>query len=152
MKRRSIPIQWWVHHPSPSFQMDLCTLPSRTQTLSPSPPLSLQKKETMEKFCFQKTAWFINIVAMIIVITSSLMVYYRRWRTERRGKEQTKARLPSGTFGWPVMGETLDFISCAYSPRPESFMEKRRLLSVSLSLSLSFSHGIFIFGKLNTIF
>jgi hypothetical protein len=110
--------------------------------------LSLSKKETMEKFCFQKTAWFINIVTLITVITSSLVVYYRRWRTERRGEEHTKARLPSGTFGWPVIGETLDFISCAYSPSPESFMEKRRLLSVSLS-SISW---IFVFGKLNTIF
>ncbi|KAF3326880.1 cytochrome P450 90D2-like protein [Carex littledalei] len=78
----------------------------------------------MEKFCFQKTAWFINIVIVIIVITSSLVIYYWRWKTERRAKGQ-KARLPSGTLGWPIIGETLDFISCAYSPSPESFMEKR---------------------------
>ncbi|KAG8052848.1 hypothetical protein GUJ93_ZPchr0001g31604 [Zizania palustris] len=37
-------------------------------------------------------------------------------------------RLPPGSFGWPLVGETLDFVSCAYSPRPEAFVEKRRLL------------------------
>jgi steroid 3-oxidase len=50
----------------------------------------------------------------------------------RRGKQQQQqqasaaARLPPGSFGWPVVGETLDFVSCAYSPRPESFVDKRR--------------------------
>lgn len=26
-----------------------------------------------------------------------------------------------------MVGETLDFVSCAYSPRPEAFVDKRRL-------------------------
>ncbi|KAL6626916.1 hypothetical protein ACP70R_030642 [Stipagrostis hirtigluma subsp. patula] len=39
-----------------------------------------------------------------------------------------EARLPPGSFGWPVVGETLDFVSCAYSSRPEAFVDKRRLL------------------------
>ncbi|KAG2595085.1 cytochrome P450 90D2-like isoform X2 [Panicum virgatum] len=38
------------------------------------------------------------------------------------------ARLPPGSFGWPVVGETLDFVSCAYTSRPEAFVDKRRLL------------------------
>nr|GMC53852.1 3-epi-6-deoxocathasterone 23-monooxygenase [Ipomoea batatas] len=36
--------------------------------------------------------------------------------------------LPLGNLGWPFLGETLDFISCAYSDRPESFMDKRSLM------------------------
>jgi len=45
------------------------------------------------------------------------------------GKEQAvPARLPPGSFGWPVVGETLEFVSCAYSSRPEAFVDKRRLL------------------------
>jgi len=46
------------------------------------------------------------------------------------GKEQqaAPARLPPGSFGWPLVGETLDFVSCAYSSRPEAFVDKRRLL------------------------
>ncbi|GKV36528.1 hypothetical protein SLEP1_g44649 [Rubroshorea leprosula] len=35
-------------------------------------------------------------------------------------------KLPLGTLGWPFLGETLEFICCAYSDRPESFMDKRR--------------------------
>ncbi|XP_066367494.1 cytochrome P450 90D2-like [Miscanthus floridulus] len=38
------------------------------------------------------------------------------------------ARLPAGSLGWPLLGETLAFIRAAYSLRPESFVEKRRLL------------------------
>ncbi|WVZ96923.1 hypothetical protein U9M48_042503 [Paspalum notatum var. saurae] len=38
------------------------------------------------------------------------------------------ARLPDGSLGWPLIGETLAFILSAYSPRPESFVEKRSLL------------------------
>uniref|UniRef100_A0A0E0KZJ9 Cytochrome P450 90D2 n=1 Tax=Oryza punctata TaxID=4537 RepID=A0A0E0KZJ9_ORYPU len=38
-----------------------------------------------------------------------------------------KARPPAGSLGWPLVGETLQFISAAYSSRPESFVEKRCL-------------------------
>ncbi|KAH9288449.1 hypothetical protein KI387_032566 [Taxus chinensis] len=44
---------------------------------------------------------------------------------EFRGK---RTGLPLGTLGWPLIGESLEFISCGYSTRPESFMDKRRLL------------------------
>ncbi|XP_074289077.1 3-epi-6-deoxocathasterone 23-monooxygenase CYP90D1-like [Silene latifolia] len=46
-------------------------------------------------------------------------------------KEQgisTTCVLPLGTLGWPFIGETMEFISCAYSHYPESFMNKRRRL------------------------
>ncbi|KAE9467913.1 hypothetical protein C3L33_00180, partial [Rhododendron williamsianum] len=36
--------------------------------------------------------------------------------------------VPLGNLGWPFLGETIEFISCAYSDRPESFMDKRRRL------------------------
>ena len=45
----------------------------------------------------------------------------------RRRAMKTGAQLPPGSFGWPVVGETLDFVSCSYSPRPEAFVDKRRL-------------------------
>ncbi|XP_031248375.1 3-epi-6-deoxocathasterone 23-monooxygenase CYP90D1 [Pistacia vera] len=37
-------------------------------------------------------------------------------------------QLPLGSLGWPFLGETLEFISCAYSERPESFVDKRRCM------------------------
>lgn len=36
--------------------------------------------------------------------------------------------LPPGTMGWPFVGETLEFISHAYTSCPEAFVEKRRML------------------------
>ncbi|KAG8045585.1 hypothetical protein GUJ93_ZPchr0008g14021 [Zizania palustris] len=44
------------------------------------------------------------------------------------GGSKLAARLPPGSFGWPLVGETLDFVSCAYSSRPEAFVDKRRML------------------------
>jgi len=49
------------------------------------------------------------------------------WPRSRRATKTEQAQLPPGSFGWPVVGETLDFVSCAYSPRPEAFVDKRRL-------------------------
>nr|QWK52322.1 cytochrome P450 90D1 [Isatis tinctoria] len=35
---------------------------------------------------------------------------------------------PQGSLGWPIIGETIEFVSSAYSDHPESFMDKRRLM------------------------
>jgi steroid 3-oxidase len=52
--------------------------------------------------------------------------------TERRGAASGgasgSARLPAGSLGWPLLGETPAFILAAYSARPESFVERRRVL------------------------
>ncbi|ESQ48629.1 hypothetical protein EUTSA_v10020591mg [Eutrema salsugineum] len=37
-------------------------------------------------------------------------------------------KFPQGSLGWPVLGETIEFVSSAYSDHPESFMDKRRLM------------------------
>ncbi|CAI8608020.1 unnamed protein product [Vicia faba] len=36
--------------------------------------------------------------------------------------------LPLGSIGWPFIGETIEFVSCAYTDRPKSFMNKRRAM------------------------
>ncbi|KAK4395129.1 3-epi-6-deoxocathasterone 23-monooxygenase CYP90D1 [Sesamum angolense] len=42
-------------------------------------------------------------------------------------RSSSSSRLPLGSLGiWPFVGETLHFISSAYSDRPEAFMDKRR--------------------------
>ncbi|TVU21381.1 hypothetical protein EJB05_31011 [Eragrostis curvula] len=66
---------------------------------------------------------------LFVVVAAALWTLASRSRwllTRGRGGKGSTARLPPGSFGWPVVGETLDFVSCAYSPRPESFIEKRR--------------------------
>ncbi|KAJ6327592.1 hypothetical protein OIU78_014455 [Salix suchowensis] len=67
-------------------------------------------------FLYRKSSWFSNsfmrMVMVMMRIKSSSM--YR------------KTLVPLGARGWPFIGETIDFVSCAYSDRPESFMDKRR--------------------------
>lgn len=57
------------------------------------------------------------------------------WYDIKKKKKKTmmmikteKSGLPKGNSFWPLIGETLDFITCGYSSRPVSFMEKRKSL------------------------
>ncbi|GMN29286.1 hypothetical protein TIFTF001_002375 [Ficus carica] len=43
-------------------------------------------------------------------------------------RKEARLRIPKGNLGWPLLGETIDFIACGYTSRPVSFMEKRRSL------------------------
>ncbi|GFY97157.1 cytochrome P450, family 90, subfamily D, polypeptide 1 [Actinidia rufa] len=62
------------------------------------------------------------------MLLSALFILYRIATTRSRSSSSSTATnsLPSGSLGWPLLGETLEFISCAYSDSPESFMDKRR--------------------------
>ncbi|KAJ8638435.1 hypothetical protein MRB53_012702 [Persea americana] len=65
-------------------------------------------------------SWVVFVVVMAIVT----IILCRSWKI--RGRLRSPP-LPPGTLGWPFIGETLEFISCAYTARPESFMDKRRV-------------------------
>lgn len=69
---------------------------------------------------------FVTWVATTVTVVLATILWNELRRRRRRRKRA--AQVPRGSFGWPLIGETLDFVSCAYSPRPESFMDKRRLL------------------------
>ncbi|KAI8529650.1 hypothetical protein RHMOL_Rhmol12G0241200 [Rhododendron molle] len=56
------------------------------------------------------------------VLTAVAFLRYKKRSCER----SYKVPLPLGTLGWPFIGETIEFISCACSDRPEKFMDKRR--------------------------
>ncbi|XP_058227324.1 3-epi-6-deoxocathasterone 23-monooxygenase CYP90D1-like isoform X2 [Rhododendron vialii] len=86
----------------------------------------------------------------ILVVTSTLMlsaiiIILRYWSTSwkvisrslsssshmmmmNKITRSSPPLVPLGNLGWPFLGETIEFISCAYSDRPESFMDKRRRL------------------------
>ncbi|CAL5372534.1 unnamed protein product [Camellia sinensis] len=50
-----------------------------------------------------------------------------RWKQEkRRSCRRSPIPLPLDTLGWPFLGETISFISCAYSDHPGTFMDRRR--------------------------
>ncbi|KAI8019884.1 3-epi-6-deoxocathasterone 23-monooxygenase CYP90D1 [Camellia lanceoleosa] len=62
------------------------------------------------------------LVTSIFLLSSSTIFLYRKRRSCRR----SPIPLPLGTLGWPFLGETISFISCAYSDHPETFMDQRR--------------------------
>ncbi|XP_048336113.2 3-epi-6-deoxocathasterone 23-monooxygenase CYP90D1 isoform X2 [Ziziphus jujuba] len=66
--------------------------------------------------------WILQVTA--VFLSAIILLLYKnsyRFRSKHRRKP-----LPLGTLGWPFLGETIEFVSCAYSDRPESFMDKRR--------------------------
>ncbi|XP_054785114.1 3-epi-6-deoxocathasterone 23-monooxygenase CYP90D1-like [Prosopis cineraria] len=64
--------------------------------------------------------WILFMTVFFLWFT--VMLYDNRFKLRSKYRNQ----LPSGTLGWPLIGETIEFVSCAYSDRPESFMDKRR--------------------------
>ena len=67
-------------------------------------------------------------VVVCLWVLLSRRLSFRERATGGKEQQAAPARLPPGSFGWPLVGETLDFVSCAYSSRPEAFVDKRRLL------------------------
>ncbi|KAF5453016.1 hypothetical protein F2P56_027963 [Juglans regia] len=61
------------------------------------------------------------IVLGTAIFLSTMILYRKRFRL----RSLQRSTLPLGTLGWPFIGETIEFVSCAYSDRPETFMDKR---------------------------
>jgi 3-epi-6-deoxocathasterone 23-monooxygenase len=64
------------------------------------------------------------VVLGTAIFLSTIILYRNRFRVLIRSKHRSP--LPLGTLGWPFLGETIEFVSFAYSDRPETFMDKRR--------------------------
>ncbi|XXG64240.1 hypothetical protein AAC387_Pa05g2240 [Persea americana] len=69
--------------------------------------------------------WWVVCVITTMVILAPIIILCRK--RGLRTKAGNRTHLPPGTLGWPFIGETLEFISCAYTARPESFVDKRRV-------------------------
>nr|GLL26283.1 3-epi-6-deoxocathasterone 23-monooxygenase [Ipomoea trifida] len=76
-------------------------------------------------------------LAAIVIATAVMVAAGAVWLVVARRKETRKpdnddgeidGRVPRGSSGWPLLGETLDFIASGYTSRPVSFMEKRKSL------------------------
>ncbi|KAL9289337.1 3-epi-6-deoxocathasterone 23-monooxygenase CYP90C1 [Arabidopsis thaliana] len=79
------------------------------------------------------------LVAGFLVLTAGILLRPWLWFRLRNSKtkdgdeevdneKKKKGMIPNGSLGWPVIGETLNFIACGYSSRPVTFMDKRKSL------------------------
>ncbi|KAL8235297.1 hypothetical protein R6Q59_021397 [Mikania micrantha] len=74
---------------------------------------------------FLRSTTATTTTALVVFFILLLMIKKRRqWRSS---SPVVVKRILTGTMGWPIIGETLDFISCGYTDRPQSFMDKRRI-------------------------
>ncbi|XP_023526890.1 3-epi-6-deoxocathasterone 23-monooxygenase [Cucurbita pepo subsp. pepo] len=62
---------------------------------------------------------FVQLITAAAFICSTIIVIFK-------ASSSSKPSLPSGSLGLLFVGETLHFISSAYSHRPDSFMDTRR--------------------------
>ncbi|KAF5751278.1 3-epi-6-deoxocathasterone 23-monooxygenase-like isoform X2 [Tripterygium wilfordii] len=77
--------------------------------------------------------WIIVTSTLVLLPSITIVVVYKNYNNNSRIRSSSSSspntcKLPLGSLGWPFIGETIDFVSCAYSDRPESFTDKRRRL------------------------
>ncbi|XP_077247283.1 cytochrome P450 superfamily protein [Tasmannia lanceolata] len=73
----------------------------------------------MERLSFsEEIMWVLGIWVLVSV----------GWWWCKKMKKRERNGIPKGSLGWPLIGETLDFIACSYTSKPVSFMDKRRSL------------------------
>lgn len=75
--------------------------------------------------------WIIGVWVLIIF----LMSWWFLCGSMKKEKEinnmvvtKGKVVIPKGNSGWPLIGETLDYIASGYSSCPVTFLEKRKSL------------------------
>ncbi|ESW30608.1 hypothetical protein PHAVU_002G167400 [Phaseolus vulgaris] len=70
--------------------------------------------------------WMIGVcVVMGMLVMSWWILLYGKKNDE---KTVGKGKIPKGNSGWPLLGETLDFIASGYTSNPVTFLEKRKSL------------------------
>ncbi|XP_058766858.1 3-epi-6-deoxocathasterone 23-monooxygenase CYP90C1-like [Vicia villosa] len=74
--------------------------------------------------------WIIGLCSFMSIFLVSWWILCMKKKENRVMMENNKkkGKVPKGNKGWPLLGETLDFIACGYTSNPLSFMEKRKSL------------------------
>ncbi|KAL1538225.1 22alpha-hydroxysteroid 23-monooxygenase [Salvia divinorum] len=66
-------------------------------------------------------------VLLILAVTAAIFCLFKIRNWWNFNSTTKSSQIPLGSFGiFPFVGETIHFISSAYSDRPESFVNKRR--------------------------
>ncbi|KAJ0881246.1 putative 3-epi-6-deoxocathasterone 23-monooxygenase [Helianthus annuus] len=72
-----------------------------------------------------------DFTTTIVFISAAVLFLFTVLFINRRHSLESRVntkKILLGSMGWPFIGETLDFIACGYTDRPQSFMDKRRQL------------------------
>ncbi|KAL1569508.1 cytochrome P450 [Salvia divinorum] len=78
--------------------------------------------------------WAVAAISLCVVCVCRVwMMMMKNKKKEREEKsvlqrEEERFVIPRGSWGWPLIGETLEFIASGYTSTPVSFMEKRKSL------------------------
>ncbi|XP_047165573.1 3-epi-6-deoxocathasterone 23-monooxygenase CYP90C1-like [Vigna umbellata] len=68
------------------------------------------------------------IIGVCVVMGMLLMSWWILLYGKNDEKTMGKGKVPKGNSGWPLLGETLDFIASGYTSSPVTFLEKRKSL------------------------
>lgn len=109
--------------------------PHRPPLLSLS--LSLVDTEIFVKMEEKSENWI-----WICMVTVFWLIY--KIRKKQKEDKEREIGVPRGNSGWPLLGETLDFIASGYTSRPVTFMEKRKSLYGNVFKSNILGKGIIV--------
>ncbi|RDX67913.1 3-epi-6-deoxocathasterone 23-monooxygenase, partial [Mucuna pruriens] len=85
-------------------------------------------ESTKEDRVFCNMEWIIGLWTLMGMLLCWWFLYVKKENSNRVKKKKKKGKVPKGNTGWPLLGETLEFIACGYTSNPASFMEKRKSL------------------------
>lgn len=71
-------------------------------------------------------SWVLVVISVCVVCVCKVWMMKRDEKGVERDREGFV--IPRGSWGWPLIGETLEFIASGYTSKPVSFMEKRKSL------------------------
>ncbi|KAF5738141.1 hypothetical protein HS088_TW13G01036 [Tripterygium wilfordii] len=68
------------------------------------------------------------VLVCVVVVVIGWFWYKNKKMKAVEIEKRSGGVIPKGSLGWPLIGETLEFIACGYTSKPVSFMDKRKLL------------------------
>ncbi|XP_022638447.1 3-epi-6-deoxocathasterone 23-monooxygenase isoform X2 [Vigna radiata var. radiata] len=99
--------------------------------------------------------WIIRLWILMGIIILTCCCYWFLWvkkengdrlkqKKKKKKKKKEEGKVPRGNKGWPLLGETLEFIACGYTSNPVSFMEKRKSLYGSVFKTSILGTGVIV--------
>ncbi|XP_023749033.1 3-epi-6-deoxocathasterone 23-monooxygenase CYP90C1 [Lactuca sativa] len=82
----------------------------------------------MEEMKWVFGIWELVCISIVLGWLFYKYLIVRKWGLGDNQEEERRLQPPRGSSGWPLIGETIEFIASGFTSRPVSFMEKRKSL------------------------